>query len=111
ASVLVVVAVTVLVRGTPLTANSVSLTVRVKAAVAPLANEAIVQVTVPPAPGGGVVQTKTGPLVWLRETKVRWAGRGSLRETAAASLGPLFVMPRLKTTRLPGKTARAPAVL
>src|SRR6266542_1769334 len=55
----------------------------------PAAREAIEQLTVPEAPTAGVVQLKRGPLC-PSDTKVVFAGNGSLSVTAAASDGPPF---------------------
>ena len=62
----------------------------VKFAVAFAANEADVQVIVPPAPTAGVVQLSAGPEVWLRETNVIVPGSGSVSETVVAAFGPAF---------------------
>ena len=61
--------------------------VMVKLAVPPAGRLASVSVTWLPAFPG----VKVGPDVWAWETKVRPAGRRSLRVTDAASLGPALV--------------------
>ena len=63
----------------------------VKSAVAPLAIEAIVHVTVPLAPKDGVVQANAGPLFCTMDTKVIVPGIGSLRLTVVAAAGPLLM--------------------
>jgi hypothetical protein len=67
------------------------LTTSVKVAVAPLASEAHVQVTVPFAPADGVLQMDEGPLSGVSETNVFPAARTSLSCVFAASPGPWFV--------------------
>lgn len=54
-------------------------------------SDAIVQVTVPVPPGGGLVHAKAGPVDCDSETNVVFAGTASVSETLAAFDGPLFV--------------------
>ena len=56
---------------------------------APAASDDRVQLTVPPAPGAGVLQAKAGP-DWLSDTNVKGAGRLSMSATVVAAFGPLF---------------------
>ena len=70
-------------------ASTVSTTVNV--AQAPAARVAMVQLTLPVPPTGGVVQTNAGPVFCASETKIVFGGRGSARTTFCASLAPLFV--------------------
>ena len=58
---------------------------RLKVAVAPA--RSVVRVHVTPEV---VVQLNAGPEVWVNDTKVVPAGRGSLSETSTASEGPPF---------------------
>ena len=60
------------------------------AAVAPLTNDAMVQVIVPVPFAGGVAQLNAGPLVCESDAKVVFGGNTSVREVLAASLGPLL---------------------
>jgi hypothetical protein len=65
-------------------------TTMLKLALAFAAKVAMVQVTVPVAPGAGLVQEKDGPAVCAIDTNVVFAGVASLSETFWASLGPAF---------------------
>jgi hypothetical protein len=65
---------------------------RVKLAERPAASTALVQVTVPPEPTGGVLQTNAGPADCVIETNVIPAGMESLSVTVAASSAPRFPM-------------------
>jgi hypothetical protein len=56
-------------------------TTRVKLAVAPAANVAIVHVTVPVPPTAGLVHEKDGPAVWVIDTNVVFVGVASVTET------------------------------
>lgn len=71
------------------------LTTKVKTTVPPETSEGALQTIEPVPPTAGVMQVKAGPdagpLVGAADTKVVFAGMGSLRETVAASVGPLFV--------------------
>ena len=69
-------------------------TTRVNDADAPAASVPRVQFTLPLPPTAGVLQTKTGPLFCVAETKVVFAGRVSASATFCALLGPLFVTVR-----------------
>src|SRR6266852_1789955 len=51
-----------------------TLTTRLKLALAPAANVAMVHVTVPVPPGAGLVQVKAGPAVCVIDTNVVFAG-------------------------------------
>ena len=64
---------------------------RLNVAPAPLASNAMLQVTAPVPPAAGVAQVKAGPPVWLAETNVVPAGSVSLSCTFCASRGPLLV--------------------
>src|SRR6185369_4048817 len=70
--------------------------VMVNVAVALSGSVAMVQLTVPPLPPGGVVQMNVGPLSCERETKVIVPGSGSFSVTVCASFGPLFVTVTVK---------------
>jgi len=75
----------------PLTAPEGMCPMSVKFANAPLASEARVHVTVPPAPTEGLLeQSKAGPLFWVMETNVIVPGSVSVSETDCAVDGPLF---------------------
>lgn len=52
---------------------------------------AIVQFTVPPEPGEGVVQFQIGPESWVRDTKVMVLGSGSFKVALSALSGPLLI--------------------
>ena len=58
---------------------------------APAERVPIEQVTVPCAPGAGLMQLNVGPAVCDSETNVLPAGSGSVIVTFSASLGPRFV--------------------
>jgi hypothetical protein len=60
---------------------------RVKSACAPAASDAMVQVTVPPAPTAGVVQLKAGPVDCANDWKVVFGGSVSVRVTLWAMAG------------------------
>src|SRR5258708_24088292 len=84
----VVVVVTLAVLDTlPETLPAVLMT-SVNVALAPLATAARLQVTGPPAPTAGFVQLKAGPLFWVLETKVVFAGRVSVSCTVLAGEAP-----------------------
>ena len=76
--------------GVPLGVFGFTLTTRLKLALAPAANVAMVHSTVPVSPGAGLAQAKAGPAVCVIETNVVFAGVASLSETFWASLGPAF---------------------
>ena len=61
----------------------------VNVAVAPLARDAVVQLTVPVEPTAGVVQVQ--PAGCVSDWKVVSAGRGSFIVTLAAAFGPPLV--------------------
>ncbi len=71
-------AAAVLVIVAPLATLALTLTTSVKAATAPAGSEAMLQLTVPPAPTAGLVHEKAGPVFWARETNVVPAGRVSV---------------------------------
>lgn len=75
---------------------------------APVGSAAIMQVTVPAAPTAGVVHPNVGPAVCDSETKVVPAGRGSVMETLAASLGPLFTTTIVHVTFEPALAEAGP---
>jgi hypothetical protein len=68
-----------------------TLTTSEKVALAPEAIEAMVQLTVPPAPTAGVVQLNAGPAVCVEETNVVPAG------SASESVTPVTLGPALAT--------------
>ena len=70
----------------PSAVAAVTWTTRVKLAVAPLAKDDVVQLTVPVVPAGGVVQDQ--PAGGATDWKVVCDGSGSLMVTATAALGP-----------------------
>lgn len=82
------VIVAVLERTVPFDTDGETATVSVKIAL-PAANEALEQVTVPPAPIAGVVQDQ--PPAADNETKVVPVGSVSLQLALAAVSGPLLV--------------------
>src|SRR2546421_10430278 len=51
----------------------------------------LVQVTVPLVPTLGLVQLYGGPVFWVVETKIVFAGSASVIDTPVAGFGPLFV--------------------
>ena len=72
-------------------ADGETLKTNANVAEAVVANVAMVQVIVPPAPTAGVVQLNVGPAVCVAETKVVFGGSTSVRTTLAASAGPAFM--------------------
>ena len=70
-----------------------TLTTSVNVALAPAANVPRVAVTVPVPPTGGVVRVNAGPLSWVKDTNVVFAGMTSVIVTLRASLGPAFAAP------------------
>src|SRR5438132_1155091 len=89
-SVVLLDTVAVLVIVVPLGVFEFTLTTRLKLALSPAANVAMVHVTVPVSPGAGLAQAKAGPAVCVIDTNVVFAGVASLSETFWASLGPAF---------------------
>src|SRR5207244_9372571 len=77
-------------------------TTMVKVAVAPLASDAVVQVTVPVVPTAGVVQVQPAGLVI--DWKVVCDGSRSVTVTFAAVEGPLLVSARVEVRLAPGGT-------
>jgi hypothetical protein len=73
-------------------------------------NVASVQLTAPPEPAAGVVQVNVGPLFCVTETKVVFAGSGSLMTVLGALDGPAFATFSVYVMVLPA-TAVADAVL
>src|SRR5260370_13081 len=63
-------------------------TTTVNVAEAPAARLAVVPLMVPVPPTAGLVKVKAGPLVWLSETKVVFAGRLSVSCGFGAAAGP-----------------------
>src|SRR2546423_12788529 len=82
--------VTVLLITVPSGVSALTLTTSVNVALAPAANVARVAVTVPVPPTGGVVRVNAGPLSWVKDTNVVFAGMTSVIVTLRASLGPAF---------------------
>jgi hypothetical protein len=64
--------------------------VSVNVALAPLLRRSFVQVTVPPAPGAGVVHAKAGPSVCASDTNVVPAGNASVSTGPNDVPGPLL---------------------
>ena len=81
---------------------------KVKLALALSGNVAIEQLMVPPDPAGGFVQLNVGPLFWVLDTKVIPAGSISIRETPAASSGPIFIIVTSNETSLPAAALAGP---
>src|SRR5687768_2369656 len=86
-SVVELLTVAVLLIVTPVGVPAVTLTTKVNVAEAPAASVAIVAVTVPVPPAGGVVSVNAGPDVCIADTNVVLAGTTSLSVTPCASLG------------------------
>jgi hypothetical protein len=82
----------------------------VKVALPAEANAAIVHVTAPVPPAGGVAQVNTGPALCVIETNVVLAGSASLSDTFCACEGPLFVAAIVYVTSAPAVTAIAVGV-
>src|SRR4029077_9253055 len=91
-SVVVLEPLTVLERVAPSGTLLLTLTTKLKVALAPAARVPMVQLTRPVPPTDGVLQVKLGPVPWAKDTKVVPAGTASLRLTLWASDGPLLVM-------------------
>src|SRR5439155_1115602 len=77
----------------PLASLALTLTTRVKVALAPAARVAAVVVTVPVPPTVGVVDVK--PTGAVKDTKVVPVGTASVSATLCASLGPVLVRVRV----------------
>jgi len=77
-------------------------------ALAPAASVLIMQLTVPPLPTAGLVQVNAGPEVCNSETNVAPTGNGSVIDTFAASLGPVFETVRLYVMLLPDENVAGP---
>src|SRR5262249_45898939 len=86
-------------------------TTRVKLADCPAVRVPTVPITVPPLPTGGVVKLKAGPAVWVSETNVAPAGRGSISPTPWASLGPLLATVSVYVMLPPAITTAGPALV
>jgi hypothetical protein len=89
-SVDVVVALAVLL-SVPSGALADTFATMLNVAVAPEARLALVHVMVPFVPTLGLLQTNAGPVFWVVETNVVFAGSASVSETLVAGFGPLFV--------------------
>ena len=89
ASAVAALAVAVLVTVDPFGVAAFTLTTSVKIALAPLASEGFVSVIVPVPPTAGVVAVQS--LGCDSDTNVVPAGKVSLTDTLAASVGPAFV--------------------
>src|SRR2546423_463381 len=85
--------VTVLLMIVPSGVSLFALTTRVNVAVAPAASVARLAVTVPVSPAAGVVRVNAGPLSWVKDANVVFAGMASVIVTLRASLGPAFAAP------------------
>ena len=94
-SVVVLVTVTVLLRTVPSAVVASTFTMSVNVTDIPAGSVAMLQLTVPVPPTAGVLQVKAGPPFWASETKVVFAGIGSLTETLWAALGPALAMVRV----------------
>src|SRR5688572_1049728 len=90
-SVVAETTMTVLLIVAPAGVAASMLTTKSKVAPAPAARVALVALTVPVPPTGGVVSVAAGPLVWENETKVVPAGTVSFTTTSWASDGPALV--------------------
>src|SRR5439155_1150841 len=84
-------------------------TTRVKVAVAPLANEAVVQFTVPVQPAAGVVQLQ--PAGVGIDWNVVCDGNGSFMVTLAAAFGPALLTVIVYVSGPPGVTGSGESVL
>ena len=80
-SVVLLEMVAVLLIVVPLGVFPFTFTTRLKVALAPDVNVAMVHVTVPVPPNAGLVQVKTGPAVWVIDTNVVFPGVASPSET------------------------------
>ena len=80
-SVVLLEMVAVLLIVVPLDVFPFTFTTRLKVALAPDVNVAMVHVTVPLPPNAGLVQVKAGPTVWVIDTNVVFAGVASPSET------------------------------
>src|SRR2546423_126437 len=74
-------------------ANASAAAVTLPGAVAPAASVARLAVTVPVSPAAGVVRVNAGPLSWVKDANVVFAGMASVIVTLRASLGPAFAAP------------------
>src|SRR3989441_184440 len=101
--------VAVLVSVLPSGAAGLTWTARVKVAVAPLANKAVVQFTVPVEPAAGVVQLQ--PVGVGIDWNVVCAGNGSFMITLAAAFGPALLTVIVYVSVPPGVTGFGEPVL
>src|SRR5256712_628005 len=101
--------VAVLVSVLPSSAAGLTWTTRVKVAVAPLANEPMVQFTVPVEPAAGVVQLQ--PAGVGIDWNVVCAGNGSFMITLAAAFGPALLTGIVYVSVPPGVTGFGEPVL
>src|SRR2546423_1145685 len=77
----------------PAGVSALTFTTRMNVALAPLANVSRLAVTVPVSPAAGVVRVNAGPLSWVKDANVVFAGMASVIVTLRASLGPAFAAP------------------
>src|SRR5882672_9373481 len=108
-SAVVELTVAVLVSVLPSAVSGLTWTPRVKVAVAPLANEAMVQFTVPVEPAAGVVQLQ--PAGVGIDWNVVCAGSGSFIVTLAAAFGPALLTVIVYVSVPPGVTGSGESVL
>src|SRR5437773_2291247 len=109
ASAVVELTVAVLEIVLPSSAAGLTWTPRVKVAVAPLANEAVVQFTVPVEPAAGVVQLQ--PAGVGIDWNVVCGGSGSFIVTLAAAFGPALLTVIVYVSVPPGVTGSGESVL
>src|SRR3989449_5209 len=100
--------VAVLVSVLPSGAAGLTWTARVKVAVAPLANKAVVQFTVPVEPAAGVVQLQ--PAGVGIDWNVVCGGSGSFMVTLAAAFGPALLTVIVYVSVPPGATGSGESV-
>src|SRR5438034_867290 len=108
-SAVVELTVAVLAIVLPSGAAGLTWTMRVKVAVAPLANEAVVQFTVPVEPTAGVVQVQ--PAGVGIDWNVVCDGNGSFMVTLAAAFGPALLTVIVYVSVPPGATGSGESVL
>src|SRR3989441_665251 len=108
-SAVVELTVAVLVSVLPSAVSGLTWTPRVKVAVAPLANEPMVQFTVPVEPAAGVVQLQ--PAGVGIDWNVVSAGSGSFIVTLAAAFGPALLTVIVYVSVPPGVTGSGESVL
>src|SRR5438067_1767786 len=93
----------------PSAVSGLTWTARVNVAVAPLANDPVVQFTVPVAPTGGVVQDH--PAGVGIDWNVVCEGNGSFMVTLVATFGPALLTVIVYVSVAPGATGSGESVL